>query len=173
MNKSRAAGLAPAAAVVGLVAACGDGLTDHPRRLPGSTVRLAAMIGVFTLVSVAAAACTGETARAPDAGSAADNQAEIVDVLRRYLDAYNAGDVRTMNDTACAAAQRGEAAPPLLPTVVHQIGVADIAGDSATVPVSLSIETRGQPSPPASVNIGVVKEDGMWKFCMMERPTTA
>ncbi|MFC7962414.1 hypothetical protein [Rhodococcoides kroppenstedtii] len=131
------------------------------------------MLGVFAIASVTAVGCAGGTARAPGAGSAADNQAEIVDVLRRYLNAYNAGDVRRMNDTACAAAQRGAAAPPLLPTVVHKIGVADIAGDSATVPVSLSIETRGLPSLPASVNIGVVKEDGMWRFCMMERPTAA
>lgn len=70
-------------------------------------------IGVLSVVSVIAFGCaTDSPPDLPTAGSAADDQAEIDDIVRRHFGAVNAGDVQELNSTTCAAARRRHAAPP-------------------------------------------------------------
>ncbi|WP_338888715.1 hypothetical protein [Rhodococcus sovatensis] len=126
------------------------------------------------LIAVCAAASFGIVGCAENVPTATSSPERIAaeieaipDTVRRYFDAYNAGDVDELNATSCSSAQREVAVPPTLETVVDDIGVPTVTGDVATVPVTMAIGT----GPLSTVTLSLVREDGMWTFCMSEHPS--
>ncbi|MDQ1178682.1 hypothetical protein [Rhodococcus sp. SORGH_AS_0301] len=115
--------------------------------------------------------CTTEAPAEIDPEQAAADRVAAAETVRRYFDAYNAGDVQALNENSCQAAQRTDASPPTFPTIVHDTGVPTITADSASVPVSMSIDGGATPSEPRTVTIPLVRDGGRWVFCMLERPT--
>lgn len=130
--------------------------------------RRVSLIAVCAAASFGIAGCAEEvpTATSSPERIAAEIEA-IPDTVRRYFDAYSAGDVDELNALSCSSAQREVAVPPPLESVVDDIGAPTVTGDVATVPVTMAIGT----GPPSTVNIALVHENGMWTFCMSERPS--
>lgn len=126
------------------------------------------LIAVCAAASFGIVGCAEDVPRATSSPERIADEIEVIpDTVRRYFDAYNAGDVDELNATSCSSAQREVAVPPPVESVVDEIGVPTVTGDVATVPATLAIGT----GPPSTVTIALVREDEMWTFCMSERPS--
>ncbi|TSD47472.1 hypothetical protein FFI94_015840 [Rhodococcus sp. KBS0724] len=103
------------------------------------------------------------------ASSGPADAADIADTVRRYFDAYNAGDVAGLNATSCSAAQHDSATVPPSKTILTAVEEPIIEGDSARVPVEITVQFDGAAPTPSRTQISLVAEDGHWGVCMFER----
>ncbi|MBM7415526.1 MULTISPECIES: hypothetical protein [Nocardiaceae] len=139
--------------------------------LPRSGTRRSRHLLVALALSVGLIGCatSGPAETSPEQTAEDRAAAAAAETVRRYFDAYNAGDVQTLNENSCAAAQRSDATPPPYPTIVRDIGTPVITGDSASVPVTMSINTDDSSSPSSTVTVPLVRDGGRWTFCVVER----
>lgn len=134
------------------------------------------VVGLGFVVCALVPGCTTDSST--DAAASSQQESTTVDAIkdtvRRYFDAYNAGDVDGLNDTACSSAQRTEAAAPPLATVVHDIGDPTVTDDTATVPVTMSIDSGAETETVMSrPSIFLTNDAGHWGVCMFERPSSS
>lgn len=150
----------------------GTDTAPTPAPLRTGTHSLGHVLAALAALSVGVSACTTNGPAEATPERAAEDQTAAAETVRRYFDAYNAGDVQALNENSCAATQRTEATPPPYPTIVRIVGTPVITGDSASVPVSMSISTDkfSPPSPSSTVTLPLVRDGGRWTFCLVERP---
>lgn len=122
------------------------------------------------------------TGSSTDAAASVQQQSTTADTIKdtvhRYFAAYNAGDVDGLNNTACSSAQRTEAPAPTFVTVIHDIGEPIVTDDTATVPVTMSVDPgTGAEADTGSItsrpSIFLTNEAGHWGVCMFERPAAS
>lgn len=113
--------------------------------------------------------CTGSGTQEQAASGPAD-PTQITDVVRKYFDAYNSGDVDGLNATSCSSAQREHTAVPSAESVLASVDEPIVEGDSARVPVELTLVMDGFDPTPSRTQIFLVAEGGRWGVCMFERP---
>jgi hypothetical protein len=94
---------------------------------------------------------------------------DIANTVRLYFDAYNAGDVAGLNSTSCSAAQSQSATVPPSKTILTAVDEPIVKGDSARVPVEITVQFDGDAATPSRTQISLVAEDGRWGVCMFER----